>query len=99
MGLKDNVLSTPPVKSLLRLQNASIRRDIIVITDVVIELWQQGYSFEDIISMMEYVVRNYNGILTTELQHVLNRCAEGHIAQILNKATTLDLITIFMGIS
>lgn len=95
MGLCDIALSMPPVKLLLRLQEFTIRHDIVGVTDVIVDLWQQGYSFEDVISMLESVVRNNNGILTTELQHVLNCCAEGHISQIQNRVTLLDLIGLF----
>ena len=95
LGLSDNIISTPPVTLLLRLQDAAVNRDIVAVTDVTIELWQQGLSFEDVVYMLETVVQNYNGILTTELQHVLNCCAEGHISQILNRTTLLDLIGLF----
>ena len=95
LGLSDKCLSIPPVKLLLRLQDATIRRDSVVVTDVMLDLWQQGYSFEDVISMLETVVRTFNGILTTDLQYVLNCCAEGHISQIMNRVTFIDLIGLF----
>jgi hypothetical protein len=89
--------NAPPVTTLLRLQNACARRDIATVTESVLNLWSKGYSFEDCIAMLETVVHIYNGILTSELQYVLQCCAEGHIAQILNRTTTLDLIAILSG--
>jgi hypothetical protein len=68
-----------------------------MITECVLALWSKGYSFEDCIAMLEMVVRVYNGILTSELQYVLQCCAEGHIFQILNRMTTLDLIAVLSG--
>ena len=91
------LINVPPVSLLLRLQAAIIKRDLPVITENVLILWSKGYSFEDCISMLEMVVRVYNGILNDELQYVLQCCAEGHIYQILNKMTTLDLIAILSG--
>jgi len=91
------LVNAPPVSLLLRLQGAIIRRDLGTITESVLALWSKGYSFEDCISMLEMVVRVYNGILTVELQYVLQCCAEGHIYQILNRMTTLDLIAVLSG--
>jgi hypothetical protein len=93
------LVNAPPVQLLLRLQGAIIQRDLNGITECVLSLWSKGYSFEDIVSMMEMVVRVYNGILTDELQYVLQCCAEGHIFQILNRMTTLDLIAVFSGLA
>ena len=47
--------------------------------------------------MLEMVVRLYNATITAELQYVLQVCAEGHISQILNRMTTLDLIAVLSG--
>jgi hypothetical protein len=47
--------------------------------------------------MLEMVVRVYNGLLTDDLQYVLQCCAEGHIFQILNRMSTLDLIAVLSG--
>jgi DNA polymerase III delta prime subunit len=91
------LVNAPPVQLLLRLQEAIIIRDIHIITECVLVLWSKGYSFEDVIAMLEVVVRVYNGIITTELQYVLQCCAEGHIFQILNRMTTLDLIAVLSG--
>ena len=91
------LVNAPPVTQLLRLQDAIIRRDINTITECVLALWSKGYSFEDCIAMLEMVVRVYNGTLTAELQYVLQCCAEGHIFQILNRMTTLDLIAVLSG--
>ena len=91
------LVNAPPVNLLLRLQKAIIQRDINTVTECVLSLWSKGYSFEDCISMLETVVRVYNGILTDELQYVLQCCAEGHVFQILNRMTTLDLIAILSG--
>jgi len=91
------LVNAPPVTLLLRLQNAIVDRDLSVITECVLALWSKGYSFEDCIAMLEMVVRVYNGILTAELQYVLQCCAEGHIYQILNRMTTLDLIAVLSG--
>jgi hypothetical protein len=63
----------------------------------VLALWGKGYSFEDCIAMLETVVRVYNTELTGELQYVLQVCAEGHIFQILNRMTALDLIAVLSG--
>ena len=91
------LVNAPPVTLLLRLQGAIIKRDIAGVTDCVLALWSRGYSFEDCIAMLETVVRVYNGILTADLQYVLQCCAEGHIFQILNRMTTLDLIAVLSG--
>jgi hypothetical protein len=91
------LVNAPPVQLLLRLQGAIIQRDLNMITECVLALWSKGYSFEDCIAMLEMVVRVYNGILTSELQYVLQCCAEGHIFQILNRMTTLDLIAVLSG--
>jgi DNA polymerase III gamma/tau subunit len=93
------LVNAPPVTLLLRLQNAIITRDVGVVTECVLDLWSKGYSFEDCIAMLEMVVRVYNGIITADLQYVLQCCAEGHIFQILNRVTTLDLIAVFAGIA
>jgi hypothetical protein len=85
------------VSQLLRLQDAIIKRDLNIITECVLILWSKGYSFEDCIAMLEMVVRVYNETLNAELQYVLRVCAEGHIFQILNRMTTLDLIAILSG--
>ena len=91
------LVNAPPVMILLRLQGAIIKRDIGTITECVLALWSKGYSFEDCIAMLDMVVRVYNGILTADLQYVLQCCAEGHIYQILNRMTTLDLIAVLSG--
>lgn len=93
------LVNMPPVALLLRLQVAIIARDIAGITECVLTLWSKGYSFEDCIAMLEMVVRVYNGILTADLQYVLQCCAEGHIFQILNRMTTLDLIAVLSGVA
>jgi hypothetical protein len=91
------LVNMPPVSLLLRLQTAIINRDINKVTEGVLTLWSRGYSFEDCISMLELVVRVYNTVITSDLQYVLQVCAEGHIYQILNRMTTLDLIAILSG--
>lgn len=91
------LVNAPPVTLLLRLQVAIIARDIGVITECVLALWSKGYSFEDCIAMLEMVVRIYNDTLTADLHYVLQCCAEGHIYQILNRMTTLDLIAVLAG--
>jgi DNA polymerase III gamma/tau subunit len=91
------LVNAPPVALLLRLQTAMIARDLTTITECVLALWSRGYSFEDCIAMLEMVVRIYNAELTADLQYVLQCCAEGHIFQILNKMTTLDLIAVLSG--
>jgi replication factor C subunit 2/4 len=91
------LLNAPPVNQLLALQKAIIRRDINDISTYVLALWSKGYSFEDCVAMLETVVRLYNDSLTMELQYVLQCCAEGHVFQILNRTTTLDLIAVFSG--
>jgi len=91
------LVNAPPVAILLRLQNAIISRDLPMITEAVLALWSKGYSFEDCIAMLEMVTRVYNPEMTDGLQYVLQCCAEGHIYQILNKMTTLDLIAVLSG--
>jgi hypothetical protein len=49
--------------------------------------------------MLETVVRVYNPELNANLQYVLQVCAEGHIYQILNRMTTLDLVAVFAGVA
>jgi DNA polymerase III gamma/tau subunit len=93
------LVNTPPVALLLRLQKACIQRDLDGVTECVLALWSRGYSFEDCIAMLETVVRVYNAVLTSELQYVLQCCAEGHIYQILNRMTTMDLITVLAGVT
>jgi len=91
------LVNAPPVTQLLRLQDAIITRDLNAITECVLALWSKGYSFEDCIAMLEMVVRVYNEELNVKLQYVLQCCAEGHIFQILNRMTTLDLIAVLSG--
>jgi len=91
------LVNAPPVTQLLRLQTAIIARDLGTITECVLTLWSKGYSFEDCIAMLEMVVRIYNDELNADLQYVLQCCAEGHIFQILNKMTTLDLVAVLSG--
>lgn len=91
------LVNAPPVTQLLRLQNAIINRDLNIITESVLALWSKGYSFEDCIAMLEMVVRVYNEELNADLQYVLQCCAEGHIFQILNRMTTLDLVAVLSG--
>jgi DNA polymerase III delta prime subunit len=91
------LVNAPPVTQLLRLQDAIIRHDLNMITECVLTLWSKGYSFEDCIAMLEMVVRIYNETLNADLQYVLQVCAEGHIFQILNRMTTLDLIAVLSG--
>jgi DNA polymerase III gamma/tau subunit len=91
------LVNAPPVSLLLRLQTAIIARDIGIITECVLALWSKGYSFEDCVAMLEMVVRVYNDALTADLHYVLQCCAEGHIYQILNRMTTLDLIAVLAG--
>lgn len=91
------LVNAPPVNQLLRLQTAIIGRDLNAITECVLALWSKGYSFEDCIAMLEMVVRIYNEELNADLQYVLQCCAEGHIFQILNKMTTLDLVAVLSG--
>ena len=91
------LVNMPPVSLLLRLQSAIIARDTNKVTECTLGLWSKGYSFEDCIAMLEMVVRLYNPIITSELQYVLQVCAEGHIFQILNRMTTLDLIAVLSG--
>jgi DNA polymerase III delta prime subunit len=91
------LVNAPPVQLLLRLQEAVIGRDIAGVTETVLSLWSKGYSFEDCIAMLETIVRIYNAEMTSDLQYVLQVCAEGHIFQILNRMTTLDLIAVLSG--
>jgi len=91
------LVNAPPVTQLLRLQGAIVARDLNAITECVLVLWSKGYSFEDCIAMLEMVVRVYNDELSADLQYVLRTCAEGHIFQILNRMTTLDLIAVLSG--
>jgi hypothetical protein len=91
------LVNAPPVTQLLRLQTAIINRDLNTITESVLTLWSKGYSFEDCIAMLEMVVRIYNDELNADLQYVLQCCAEGHIFQILNRMTTLDLVAVLSG--
>lgn len=91
------LVNAPPVTLLLRLQEAIVKKELNTITECVLALWSKGYSFEDCIAMLELVVRVYNAALTAELQYVLQCCAEGHIYQILNRMTTLDLIAVLSG--
>ena len=91
------LVNAPPVAQILRLQTAIIARDLNGVTECVLALWSKGYSFEDCIAMLEMVVRIYNDELNVDLQYVLQCCAEGHIFQILNRMTTLDLVAVLSG--
>jgi DNA polymerase III gamma/tau subunit len=91
------LINAPPVKVLLALQDAVIQRNLPQVTENCLSLWSRGYSFEECIAMLEQVVRIYNPEMTEELQYVLQCCAEGHIYQILNKTTTIDLIAVLSG--
>jgi DNA polymerase III delta prime subunit len=91
------LVNAPPVKTLLALQNAVVARDLSAVTENALALWSRGYNFEECISMLEMVVRIYNEEITRDLQYVLQCCAEGHIFQIMNKTTTLDLIAVLAG--
>jgi len=96
-SMVQTLVNMPPVTLLLRLQDAIIARDLNKVTECSLALWSRGYSFEDCIAMLEMVVRLYNATITSELQYVLQVCAEGHIFQILNRMTTLDLIAVLSG--
>jgi hypothetical protein len=91
------LVNAPPVKTLLALQNAVVARDLSAVTENALALWSRGYNFEECISMLEMVVRIYNEEINCDLQYVLQCCAEGHIFQIMNKTTTLDLIAVLAG--
>ena len=91
------LVNAPPVAQLIRLQTAIIARDLNTITESVLGLWSRGYSYEDCVAMLEMVVRVYNESMNSDLQYVLQTCAEAHIFQILNKMTTLDLIAVLSG--
>ena len=88
-----------PVTILLRLQNAIIANDLHIITECVLLLWSKGYSYEDCLDLLYLVVITYNDVLTKDHQYVIQVCGEGHINQILNRMTTLDLIEIFSGMT
>lgn len=92
------LVNAPPIPVLQRLQAAIIAHDTGTVADVILSLWNRGYSFEDIISMLEVVVRIYSPMLTDDHQYVLQRCAEGHICQILNRTTTVDLIRVLANV-
>lgn len=89
------LVNSPPIALLTRLQKAVAARDLSVITECVLALWSRGYSFEDCIAMLETVV--HISETTEDMHYVLQCCAEGHIAQILNRMTTLDLIAVLSG--
>jgi hypothetical protein len=91
------LVNIPPVALIQRLQNAIVARDLNIITECVLALWSKGYSFEDCVAMLETVVRIYGNASAYDLQYVLQCCAEAHIAQILNRMTTLDLIAVLSG--
>lgn len=91
------LINIPPVPLIQRLQAAIIKRDLNTITECVLALWSKGYSFEDCVAMLETVVRIYATAPPKDLQYVLQCCAEAHIAQILNRMTTLDLIAVLSG--
>jgi hypothetical protein len=91
------LINIPPVPLIQRLQVAIVARDLNTITECVLALWSKGYSFEDCVAMLESVVRIYATAPPKDLQYVLQCCAEAHIAQILNRMTTLDLIAVLSG--
>jgi hypothetical protein len=91
------LVNTPPVATLQRLQKACLERDGAGVAEAALVLWSRGYSFEDCVAMLETVVRIYSAAMTPAEQYVLQCCAEGHIFQILNRTTLLDLIAVFSG--
>lgn len=91
------LVNTPPVATLQRLQKACVARDIAGVAEAALVLWSRGASFEDCIAMLELVVRVYSAAMTPAEQYVLQCCAEGHIYQILNRTTLLDLIAVLSG--
>lgn len=93
----DLLVHSPPIPLLNQLQQAVIKKDAGLIANIIIKLWSRGYSFEDVISMLETTTRLESPVLTSAHHYVLQRCAEGHICQILNKTTTIDLIAVLCG--
>ena len=91
------LINIPPILLIQRLQAAIIKKDLNIVTECVLALWSKGYSFEDCVAMLESVVRIYATAPPKDLQYVLQCCAEAHIAQILNRMTTLDLIAVLSG--
>lgn len=91
------LINAPPVALLQRLQKACVLRDIATVTECALVLWSRGVSFEDCIAMLETVVKMYSAAMTPAEQYVLQCCAEGHIHQILNRTTLLDLIAVLSG--
>jgi replication factor C subunit 2/4 len=91
------LINAPPVTLLQRLQKACVARDITAVTECCLALWSRGSSFEDCVAMLEMVVRIYSAAMTPAEQYVLQCCAEGHIHQILNRTTLLDLIAVLSG--
>jgi len=92
-----SIINTPPVKILLSLRDAVANACLSTIAENCLALWSRGYSFEECISMLEQVVYIYSETMTSDMRHVLKCCAEGHVYQILNKTTTMDLIAVLGG--
>lgn len=89
------IVNAPPVMKLQELGTAALSNNRVEVARILIHLWSIGYSFEDIIYLLEIVCKLYNFFNYTESQRIYAICGEGHIAMIMNKTRLLDAIAIF----
>ncbi len=89
------IVNSPPVKKLEILGRASLAGNRVETLDALLQLWSQGYCFEDIIYLMEIVCKIYSFFTPEESQKLFLACGEGHVAMILNKTRLLDALAVF----
>ncbi len=89
------IVNSPPVRKLEMLGRASLAGNRVETLQALLQLWSQGYCFEDIIYLMEIVCKIYSFFTPAECQKLFLACGEGHIAMILNKTRLLDALAVF----
>jgi DNA polymerase III delta prime subunit len=89
------IVNAPPVLQLRELGQASLHNDVVRTLKALLNLWQAGYCFEDIIYLLEIVCRIYTFFSPEETQRLYVKCGEGHVAMILNKTRLLDALAVF----
>lgn len=96
-ALAQTVVNAPPVRKLRSLAEASLARDRLGVTAVLLDLWSTGYSFEDVVALLEVVCRTYSFFTPEETQRLYLACGEGHVAMIANRTRLLDAVALFAG--
>jgi len=91
------LFNVPPTDIIEEFQEGILRADLTQITKCVLQLWELGYSYEDCLHLLESQIRSDMSL--TDKHALLKICAEGHIAQIQGKLSTMDLIAALAGIA